>query len=36
MEALVGSSEGAGMVAIESRCVRPEPRAAGLAIGEIS
>ncbi len=36
MEALVASSEGAGMVAIESRCVRPEPMTAGLAIGEIS
>jgi predicted dehydrogenase len=36
MEALVGSSEGAGMVAIESRCARPEPMAAGLGIGEIS
>jgi predicted dehydrogenase len=36
MEALVGSSEGARMVAIESRCARPEPMAAGLSVGEIS
>jgi predicted dehydrogenase len=36
MEALVVSSGGAGMVAIESRCVRPEPMAAGLNTGQIS
>jgi hypothetical protein len=35
MEALVASSEGAGMVTIESRCARPEPMAAGLRTGEI-
>jgi predicted dehydrogenase len=36
MEALVGSSEGRGIVAIESRCVRPEPMPAGPRTGEIA
>ena len=36
MEALVGSSEGRGIVAIASRCARPEPMAAGLKTGEIA
>jgi predicted dehydrogenase len=35
MEALVSSSEGGGIVAIESRCARPEPMAAGLRTGEL-
>ena len=35
MEALVKSSEGQGIVAIESRCARPEPMPAGLRTGEI-
>ena len=36
MESLVGSSEGRGIVAIASRCERPEPMAAGLKTGEIA
>ncbi len=36
MEALVGSSEGQGIVAIASRCARPEPMAPGLQTGEMS
>jgi predicted dehydrogenase len=36
MEALVGSSEGRGIVAIASRCARPEPMPAGLQTGEMA
>jgi len=36
MAALVGSSEGRGIVAIESRCARPEPMPAGLQTGELA
>jgi predicted dehydrogenase len=36
MVALTGSCEGGGVVAIESRCTRPEPMAAGLRTGEMS
>jgi hypothetical protein len=36
MEALVGSSEGRGIVLVTSRCARPEPMAAGLQTGEMA
>jgi predicted dehydrogenase len=36
MEALVRSSEGAGIVAIESRAARPAPLAPGLAVGALA
>jgi predicted dehydrogenase len=36
MAALVGSCEGGGVMAIESRCARPEPMTAGLRTGEMS
>jgi hypothetical protein len=36
MAALVGSCEGGGLMAIESRCARPEPMTAGLRTGEMS
>ena len=35
MQALVGSAEGQGIVAIASRCARPDPMAAGLKTGEM-
>ena len=36
MAGLVAAAEGAGVVAIESRCQRPRPLAAGLTRGEIA
>ena len=36
MDALVGSSEGRGIVLVTSRCARPEPMAAGLQTGEMA
>ena len=36
MEALVRSSEGAGIVRVASRVARPAPLAAGLAVGALA